>query len=53
MPAIMAPYIAISAYEKQMRARGAKEAQDSLEMMEWMHAEGAVNKMAQLMGLAG
>ena len=44
---------AISAYEKQMRARGAKEAQDSLEMMEWMHAEGAVNKMAQLMGLAG
>ena len=43
---------AIATYEKQMRARGAKEAQDSLEMMEWMHAEGAVNKMAQLLGVA-
>lgn len=40
---------AIAAYEEPMRARAAKEAHDSLEMTEWMHAEGAQVKMVQML----
>jgi 2-polyprenyl-6-methoxyphenol hydroxylase-like FAD-dependent oxidoreductase len=39
---------AIAAYEKSMRARAAKEAGDALEMREWMHTEGAMEKMIEL-----
>lgn len=44
---------AIAAYEKQMRPRAAKEAQDSLEMVSWMHAEDALIKMVQMLNHAG
>lgn len=44
---------AIAAYEKQMRPRAAKEAQDSLEMMSWMHAEDALARMVQMLNHAG
>ena len=44
--------IAIAAYEKQMLPRAAKEAKDSLEMMEWMHGEDAQEKMMQLLNHA-
>lgn len=40
---------AIAAYEKPMRTRAAKEAQDSIEMIEWMHAEDALGKMVQML----
>ena len=40
---------AIAVYEKQMRRRAAKEAQDSIEMTEWMHGEDALIKMVQLL----
>ncbi len=36
---------AIAVYEKQMRARAAAEAQDSLDTAEWMHDEGATKKL--------
>jgi len=39
---------AIAAYEKSMRTRAAKEAEDALEMREWMHAEGALENMIEL-----
>jgi len=39
---------AIAAYEETMRTRAAKEAEDSLEMAQWMHAEGALNKIVQM-----
>ncbi|MDJ1505705.1 NAD(P)/FAD-dependent oxidoreductase [Xanthocytophaga agilis] len=41
---------AIAAYEKQMQRRGLAEAQASLEMVQWMHGEGAMEKMVQLFG---
>lgn len=45
---------AIATYEGQMRARAAAEEQDSLEMVEWMHGEEAVEKLVQLFnGLSG
>ncbi|MDJ1469029.1 FAD-dependent oxidoreductase [Xanthocytophaga flava] len=40
--------VAIAAYEKQMQVRGLAEAQASLEMVQWMHGEGAMEKMIQL-----
>lgn len=40
---------AIAAYEKPMQQRAAAEAQVSMEMVEWMHAEGAQDKMVQLL----
>ncbi|MDJ1481950.1 NAD(P)/FAD-dependent oxidoreductase [Cytophagaceae bacterium YF14B1] len=40
---------AIAAYEKQMQVRGLAEAQASLEMVQWMHGEGAMEKMVQLL----
>lgn len=40
---------AIAAYEKPMRTRAAKEAQDSLEMTEWMHSKGALAKMVKML----
>jgi 2-polyprenyl-6-methoxyphenol hydroxylase-like FAD-dependent oxidoreductase len=40
---------AIAAYEKRMQARGVKEAEDSLEMIEWMHAEDAQAKMIKML----
>lgn len=39
---------AIAAYEKNMRTRAAKEAEDALNMREWMHAEGALENMVNL-----
>jgi 2-polyprenyl-6-methoxyphenol hydroxylase-like FAD-dependent oxidoreductase len=39
---------AIAAYEKNMRARAAKEAEDALQIKEWMHAEDALEKMIDL-----
>lgn len=39
---------AIAAYEKQMRSRAAMEASQSMEMVEWMHSEGAQDRMVQL-----
>ncbi|TGK09277.1 FAD-dependent monooxygenase [Leptospira selangorensis] len=39
---------AIAAYEKQMQIRSAKEAQESLEMTEWMHSEGAVARLVEM-----
>ncbi|MDN5284908.1 MAG: 2-polyprenyl-6-methoxyphenol hydroxylase [Mucilaginibacter sp.] len=44
---------AIAAYEKQMRLGAAAEAKVSLEMAEWMHAEGASAKMVQMLTQAG
>jgi 2-polyprenyl-6-methoxyphenol hydroxylase-like FAD-dependent oxidoreductase len=43
---------AIAAYEKPMLRRAVKEAQDSLEMTEWMHAEDALAKMTQMLNQA-
>lgn len=43
---------ALAAYESHMQVRAAKEAQDSLEMVEWMHAEGALAAMVQLLNPA-
>ncbi|WP_183579670.1 FAD-dependent oxidoreductase [Mucilaginibacter sp. X5P1] len=40
---------AIAAYEERMRTRAAKEAEDSLEMVQWMHAEDALNKIVQML----
>ncbi|MEJ1242306.1 FAD-dependent monooxygenase [Chryseolinea sp. T2] len=40
---------AIAFYEKNMRERGAAEAATSAGMIEWMHAEGAQEKMAELL----
>jgi 2-polyprenyl-6-methoxyphenol hydroxylase-like FAD-dependent oxidoreductase len=40
---------AIAAYELQMRARAAEELQISLRMAEWMHTEGAKEKMVQML----
>ncbi|SHN39031.1 NAD(P)/FAD-dependent oxidoreductase [Chitinophaga sp. CF418] len=40
---------AIAAYEKEMQTRAAKEAQESLEMTQWMLAEGALAKMVQML----
>lgn len=40
---------AITTYEETMRARAAKEAEESLEMVEWMHAEDALDKIVQLL----
>lgn len=39
---------AIAAYEKTMRTRAAKEAEDALEMREWMHADHALENMIDL-----
>lgn len=44
---------AIAAYEKSMQARGAAEAQVSLEMTAWMHAEGAQAIMVQMLNQTG
>lgn len=35
----------IAAYEEKIQARGTKEAQESMEMVEWMHAEDAQDKL--------
>ncbi len=40
---------AVAAYEEPMRARASKEAQDSLEMVEWMHSENALTLMVQML----
>jgi 2-polyprenyl-6-methoxyphenol hydroxylase-like FAD-dependent oxidoreductase len=40
---------AIAAYEKPMQQRASAEAQESLEMVEWMHAEGAQDKMMKML----
>lgn len=40
---------AIAAYEKPMQQRASAEAQQSLEMVGWMHAEGAEAKMVQML----
>jgi 2-polyprenyl-6-methoxyphenol hydroxylase-like FAD-dependent oxidoreductase len=40
---------AFSSYETQMRARGAAEATTSYEMIEWMHSEGAQERMVELL----
>ncbi len=40
---------AIAAYEEPMQQRAAAEAQVSLEMVEWMHAEGAQDKMVRML----
>lgn len=40
---------AITAYERKMRTRAAKEAADSMEMKDWMHADGAQTKLVQLL----
>lgn len=40
---------AIAAYEKQMQIRAANEARDSLEMTEWMHSEGATERLMQML----
>lgn len=39
---------AITSYEKRMRERAAQEAQDSLDMIEWMHSEEAMEKLVQM-----
>jgi 2-polyprenyl-6-methoxyphenol hydroxylase-like FAD-dependent oxidoreductase len=39
---------AIAAYEKEMRTRAAEEARNSMEMKDWMHAEGAQSKLLHL-----
>ncbi len=43
---------AIASYERNMRERAAKEAEDALEMKEWMHAEGALENMVNLISSA-
>ncbi|WP_316845501.1 NAD(P)/FAD-dependent oxidoreductase [Pedobacter psychrodurus] len=40
---------AISAYEKQMLTRATEATQDALEMVEWMHADDAQDKMLALL----
>lgn len=40
--------LAIAAYEKPMLARGAEEAQVSMEGLEWMHTEAANDKLVAL-----
>jgi len=40
---------AIAAYEKPMQERATNEAQVSLEMTEWMHAEGAEARMLHML----
>lgn len=40
---------AIAAYEEKMQARGTKEAQESMEMVEWMHAEDAQDKLLEML----
>lgn len=39
---------AIAAYEKQMRKRAAEAAQESLENTNWMHTEGALERMLRM-----
>lgn len=39
---------AIAAYESPMRTRAAAEVETSQEMMAWMHAEGAVDKLVSM-----
>ncbi|SHK43610.1 FAD-dependent oxidoreductase [Chryseobacterium polytrichastri] len=39
---------AIATYEEKMQARGTKEAQESMEMVEWMHAEDAQDKLLEM-----
>jgi len=39
---------AITAYEKQMMLRGIKEAAESMDMVEWMHTEEAMEKLVKL-----
>ena len=39
---------AIAAYEQQMRGKAAMEVQFSLDGVEWMHAEGATDKLIQM-----
>nr|WP_068892367.1 NAD(P)/FAD-dependent oxidoreductase [Pedobacter panaciterrae] len=40
---------AIASYEEIMRARATKEAEESLEMAQWMHAVDALNSMVQML----
>ena len=40
---------AIAHYENQMLIRAEKEARDSLEMVEWMHGEDALDKMVKML----
>lgn len=40
---------AIAAYEKPMRERSAKEAQDAIEMTQWMHSDEALTIMVQML----
>lgn len=40
---------AIATYEEKMQARGTKEAQESMEMVGWMHAEDAQDKMMEML----
>jgi len=42
---------AIAAYETQMRKRAAAAAKESLENGDWMHTEGALNKMLDFFGV--
>lgn len=42
-------HAAIEAYEKQMQVRAANEARESLEMTEWMHSEGATERLMQML----
>lgn len=39
----------IAAYEEKMQTRGTKEAQESMEMVEWMHAEDAQDKLLEML----
>lgn len=39
---------AIASYEKVMRERASEEAQESMDMKEWMHAEGAQDKIIEI-----
>ncbi|MCF0072919.1 FAD-dependent monooxygenase [Dyadobacter sp. CY261] len=41
---------AIAAYEKPMQARALAEARESLDGVEWMHAEGATDKLISMFG---
>jgi 2-polyprenyl-6-methoxyphenol hydroxylase-like FAD-dependent oxidoreductase len=40
---------AIAAYEEPMQQRASAEARESLEMVEWMHSEGAEAKLVQML----
>lgn len=40
---------AIAAYEEPMRIRAAEEARDALEMVDWMHAKDALERMVQML----